>query len=281
MQCSELNPHIRYAAVQSGPFRKAEDSICYDCRLFFVKEGEGMIIADRVEYPLSRSSAVFLPPGTRYHFYFRKEYSVQKIIVLDFDLINDYNELRECLHTASVTTFEPQRVVTYERPEQFITPFVKITPELYDPLMKCCEEFLMQNPYYREAASALLKSCLIGMIRNFSAGTEYQKITPILEYVHSNYQNADLTNEDIADYFNYHPYYLSRLIKNCLGISLHQYLIQYRIKIAKKNLITTDDSINDISWKSGFHSTAHFIKTFKEETGSTPGKYRKKHLQDA
>ena len=79
-------------------------------------------------------------------------------------------------------------------------------------------------------------------------------------------------NELIAITFNYNPGSLSQMMKDYTGKSLHQYLISYRLKIAKKNLTTTDDSINIIAWKSGFQSTAYFIKAFKEQTGMTPRK---------
>ena len=58
------------------------------------------------------------------------------------------------------------------------------------------------------------------------------------------------------------------------GTQLYQYLISYRIKMAKENLITTDDPIHIIAWKSGFQSTSNFISTFKRQTGMTPKHYR-------
>ena len=115
--------------------------------------------------------------------------------------------------------------------------------------------------------------------RNHVRDSEVQKLSPIIQFIHENYHNTNLTNELIAATFNYNPGYLSQMMKEYTGKSLHQYLIFYRLKIAKENLITTDDSINNIAWKSGFQSTAYFIKAFKEQTGTTPGKYRKEYIQ--
>ena len=69
------------------------------------------------------------------------------------------------------------------------------------------------------------------------------------------------------------------MMKECTGMTLHQYLTHYRIKTAQKNLITTYDTINVIAWKSGFRTVAYFIKIFKEQVGVTPKKYRKEHQQ--
>jgi len=90
--------------------------------------------------------------------------------------------------------------------------------------------------------------------------------------------DADLTNENIAKKFHYHPYYLSQLIRQYTGQPLHLYLIGYRIKMAKKMLITTDEAISTVAWKSGFPSPAYFTKQFKAQTGITPKAYRKEHL---
>ena len=37
MKLSDINPHIRYAATHYHHVQKDFDSICYDCRLFFIK----------------------------------------------------------------------------------------------------------------------------------------------------------------------------------------------------------------------------------------------------
>ena len=87
------------------------------------------------------------------------------------------------------------------------------------------------------------------------------------------------TNASIAERFNYHPYYLSQMIKQHTGQSLHQYLIAYRIKMAQKKLTTTNDPISTVAWKSGFQSPAYFIKQFKAHVGVTPNVYRKEHLR--
>lgn len=279
MKPSDINPHIRYFSIHHTHINRPFDSICYDCRLFFVKKGEGIISVNNVEYHYTNNTILFFPPGTRYHFHINKDCCEIALIVVNFDLVNDFSHLTKSLGTASVQNFHPEQVLRYELPKEYDTVLIKNIPNLSDPLTRCADEFLMQNNLYREASSAILKLCLIEMIRYNSLEEDMKKVTPILNYIHANYHNADLTNDDIAKLFNYHPYYLSRMIKQCTGKTLHQYLIEYRIKMAQKNLITTDDSINTIAWKSGFHSVAYFIKMFKEHVGITPKAYRREHIQ--
>ena len=279
MKTSDINPHIRYAATHYRFLNKNFDSICYDCRFFFVEEGTGTITADEQSYSFSDNTGIFLPPGTRYHLYQNKNSSRFTMTVVNFDLINDYCLLSTSLGTASEQNFLPEKLITYELPEVFSNVLIKQVPGLTELLHKCTEEFSNQNSFYRESASALLKLCLIEFQRNHDRNSKISKLSPVLHFLHNNYQNSTLTNELIATMFNYDPGYLSQLMKDYTGKTLRQYLISYRLKIAKENLITTDDSINIIAWKSGFQSTAYFIKIFKEQTGMTPKEYRNAYIQ--
>lgn len=279
MKLSNINPHIRYASTHCHFVDVPYDSVCYDCRLFFVDKGIGTLVANDKSFKIASNTVFFLPPGTRYHIRMDKHCHNIAVIVINFDLVNDFSYLDQSLHTASVHNYMPDKLVTYDLPEEFSVPLSKYAPSLSELLYKCCDEFLMQSPLYRETASAMLKLFLMELLRNNIADAELQKIAPVLEYIHTHYHNSDLTNESIARTFNYHPYYLSQRIKECTGMTLHQYLTNYRIKIAQKNLISTDDAINVIAWKSGFCTVSYFIKTFKEQVGVTPKNYRKQHMQ--
>lgn len=65
----------------------------------------------------------------------------------------------------------------------------------------------------------------------------------------------------------------------CFQTSIHQspmdYLIEYRVRAAKKLLETTDLSITDIALQCGFNSNSYFTKLFHRICGKTPNAYRK------
>lgn len=72
--------------------------------------------------------------------------------------------------------------------------------------------------------------------------------------------------------------YLSRLFKEEVGKSLHQYIIENKVK---NSLIELEDgeSYGMISYKYGFCSESHYIHCFKKIVGITPGQYRKKSVE--
>ena len=53
------------------------------------------------------------------------------------------------------------------------------------------------------------------------------------------------------------------------------YLNYYRIERACYQLLTTNHSITEIAYSSGFNDLSYFIKTFKKYKGVTPKNYLK------
>lgn len=83
-----------------------------------------------------------------------------------------------------------------------------------------------------------------------------------------------LTLTDIAARFYISPYYLSRLFKKTINLSLVEYINGIRIKAAQSMIEKSDDSISAVAAKAGFMTTAHFRRVFKDATGLSPQQYR-------
>lgn len=279
MALSHINPFIRYARAHKHLQIRQEISQCYDCRLFFVFSGTGQILANDTKYDFSDNTAIFLPPRTKYRISLRQTGKPFSILIFNFDLVDDFSHLADSLGTASEQSFIPERSPSYALPEPFSNIMVQTIPGLYDPLKGCITDFLTKPPYYRETASAVLKRCLFELIRTYGDDAASHMVGQITDYIHRHYAEPSLTNEQIAEQFGYHPYYLSQLFKEKTDRTLHSYLLYYRIRVAKDYLITTDLDINTISWKCGFNSCAYFIKQFRQHTGITPRQYRKSQME--
>jgi AraC-like DNA-binding protein len=96
-----------------------------------------------------------------------------------------------------------------------------------------------------------------------------------LSFLHANYLN-DFQVEDAARAAGWHPKYLMRRFKQTLNMSVGEYLMRLRISHAQWLLITTDTSMLDIAFASGYQSLAPFYQAFKKVAmGVTPLKFRK------
>lgn len=87
-----------------------------------------------------------------------------------------------------------------------------------------------------------------------------------------------LTCRHIADVFSYHPSYVSRIIREYQGYSLHDYIMRVKIDAATKLLLKSEMTITDIAYYLSFHDSSHFTKTYFEVTGRKPSDVRRKTL---
>lgn len=94
-----------------------------------------------------------------------------------------------------------------------------------------------------------------------------------IDYIHT-HLDQDLSLAEIADAIDISPVYFSRLFKQAIGTSPHQYVIQQRVEQAKKMLSNTDLAISDIALQVGFSSQSHLTQQFKRVTGMTPKQIR-------
>lgn len=67
---------------------------------------------------------------------------------------------------------------------------------------------------------------------------------------------------------------LERRFQQYLGKTPEQVIMHIRIERSKNFLRDTSLSVESVGLKTGFSSAGHFIRTFKHETGTTPGHYR-------
>lgn len=95
----------------------------------------------------------------------------------------------------------------------------------------------------------------------------------IKEYIDENYSH-DIYLEQLAQKFKVTPKYMSRYLKEKLGMSFMQYLSTLRISESKILLKTSAMSIDTIAAKVGFNSRNTFIRMFKKLEGITPSEYR-------
>lgn len=100
-----------------------------------------------------------------------------------------------------------------------------------------------------------------------------EKIRIILNYIHLNYMNQ-LAISDIAHTCSLSEYYFMKFFKKNLGITCTEYINLYRLHIAAELLNTTDKSITEISFETGFNNVSYFNKLFKEKFKVTPKAFR-------
>ena len=93
-------------------------------------------------------------------------------------------------------------------------------------------------------------------------------------YIEGHYSD-DMSLSDISLASGLNHTTLTRLLKEETGLTAMEYLMNYRIGVAKKQLSFTDVPIKDIAMRCGFKTVQHFSRVFKLHTLKTPADYRK------
>ena len=96
----------------------------------------------------------------------------------------------------------------------------------------------------------------------------------MMSFIQENYVEK-LTLEQIADAASISTRECLRCFRESIRQSPTDYLIEYRVQVAKKLLETTNLSITEIALRCGFNSNSYFTKIFHRSCGKTPNAYRK------
>lgn len=276
MRISEINPHIRFAeqieyrAVGKPVFIK-------DCRLVYILSGIGAIITGGHQYHISENSLFFCREKSIYTILADK----LTLLALDFDLTQQNAEQIEAMPPVPVNI---ENVILPSRTEiftdcAFINEHICIEngKRYLNTINRILIEFKQRKMYFRESASAALKSLLIELARKQTLPTENSAdaLAQTLEYINANFEK-DIKNTSLAKMVGYHPYHLNRLFLKYTGQSIHQYILTRRISEAKNLLLSSSLTLSDIAERVGFNSSAHFSAYFKQIVGFSPYQYRVK-----
>ena len=104
------------------------------------------------------------------------------------------------------------------------------------------------------------------------------KLRDAVLYIEGHY-SENITLSNISDNAVINHTTLTALMKQELGCTAIEYLMQYRITVSKKQLAFTDVPIKEIANMVGFKTVQHFNRIFKEITGTTPAEFRKLSVQ--
>lgn len=102
---------------------------------------------------------------------------------------------------------------------------------------------------------------------------DFARVEPILEYIQHNLCDS-LTLDSIAEKFFISKYHLCHIFKAATGFSVGEYIIHCRVLKARA-LLRNGSSVQAAGEQAGFRNNAHFIRTFGELSGISPGRYMK------
>ena len=97
------------------------------------------------------------------------------------------------------------------------------------------------------------------------------------EYIEEHFEDPNLNNREIAEYFHMNISYLSTFFKEKTGMSPLTYIHKVRLENAKELLLNTELTLEEISAKVGCNNCVTLNRLFKKSEGITPAVYKKKY----
>ncbi len=100
-----------------------------------------------------------------------------------------------------------------------------------------------------------------------------QYLASAIAYIRKHYAE-NLTLEQVAQSAFVSPYYLSHLFRAELDLTFSEYVLRFRINMAKKMMKEGNEKVQTIAEKVGFLDPNYFSKQFKRLVGVSPKKFR-------
>ena len=265
MKISEINPFIRAAMIQPAVIEGSEPRLAYDYRIFLVLKGKGRFYYEGEFRDIEEGHLLIFPPEREY--YFRGKL---KVLVLNFDITRSHKDEKRARTPLPRNQFKRELLFDETRASGFeALHHSVISSEEAEPLYEIVK--------FR-GEDAITSGLLKGFLAKISAkkgGSEpfYSLSSRVLFYIRSNAAEIS-TNKQVGEALGYHPNYIASVVAEATGKSLHELILEEKIALAKRWLISTEESIESIAFSVGFSSRNHFCTAFKKLVGKTPKKYR-------
>ena len=124
----------------------------------------------------------------------------------------------------------------------------------------------------REYMERIFKNTLEAASRSRSSKASVL-VEGVKSYIHENYGNSEMNIDEIARnlYVNYS--HLCFIFKRDTGITINEYLTEYRMIKAKELFDAGNNLVLDVAARVGYADANYFGKCFKKHYGLSPSKY--------
>lgn len=148
-------------------------------------------------------------------------------------------------------------------------------PEHQNEMADKIEELYRVNHFSEIEQSLLDLMGRVGRVLDSQQDSPKHMIAIIEKYIRDHYMEV-LSLDVLAEKVFLTPHYLSSIFSQEKGIGLNKYIKKVRMDKAEQLLTTTNMKIGDICEAVGYTNLSYFCKTFRNEYGVTPEKYREK-----
>ncbi len=165
--------------------------------------------------------------------------------------------------------------------EQSSFPISELFEKMYHEYQKKAEG-------YETIIRAYMTELFVKMLRLFNSSyTLYEQVEKkrslsienTCKYIQNNYQDK-IQLKELSEVACLSPTYLCKLFKDCMAMTVFEYLQLVRIKAACRILENETKSITQIAGEVGYNDYKYFLSVFKKCIGVSPLQYRQQIQQE-
>ena len=146
----------------------------------------------------------------------------------------------------------------------------KYFEELLDVAKKCSDN----EQVYLEVSEIIFK-IIIELAKNANQKQKVSYVANIVKEALDNSIYRKVTVEELAKEINFSKSQMTREFRKYYGVTPYKYLLDRKIVIAKRLLVSTSMRVHEISEALGFIDAYYFSDIFKTKTGLSPLVYRR------
>lgn len=250
-----------------------------EVELIVIKRGSGFVMVDMERRKVEEGTIIIVPPG---QLHAAKQ---------DKDTLMEYESILfpvKMLAFSSADTCMEEYLIPFQNGEICFSPWVDGT-ENYHQHMK---SYMAGIDSLCEKKTVAYQMGVRGFLCQFFAllfahskrkkpdkakRAVVERMKRILEKIESSYSD-NLTIQEMADLVGVSQPHFMKYFKQTMGIPFVQYLNEYRLLMAGRFLLVSQEEVLTIAMATGFDNISYFNRIFKKRFGMTPGEYRKRHI---
>jgi AraC-like DNA-binding protein len=280
-------PYVREAEIAArSPWQFPERRLL-DYLLVYVQDGRCRFSVDGIDYPLKAGDFCLIQPGECCTL---EGLDATITPFAHFDVFY-HPRRRESFPTRpGQTDLTPFRSLLQPKLNDLAeihipTQFVPSEPEHFASMLKAMiHAWHDPSPLGQLEAQKLGTQLVFSLLQDFGQWRPRVQPSNALDWFES-YLSLHLAEplriEDMARQGGFSPSRFSAMVRQTFGMPPHQFLTHMRVRHARELLDREDLTLDLIAGYCGFSDVAHFIKTFKQHTGVTPGSLRARKLPPA
>ncbi len=128
-----------------------------------------------------------------------------------------------------------------------------------------------------ELAHILQKICfdMCEYIQENNMNHSRDLLNEIIVHIQTHCMDCNFSIQSMAENFHMSLSNISHYFKDRTGKTISDYINYFRIEKSKEILKNSDQTLDNIIASIGYYNVSSFIRKFKQQVGTTPGKYRK------